>query len=414
MYLIPFISKGIFLNSTQTKSVSNSIINLCIIGVSTSIVVMVVTTAIIFGYQHQISEKIMKLNGHIQISDFNQTMSHEPLPMSINNGMIKQIKSIPNVAHIQSYVVKNGMIKTKTENYGVVLKGVSYNYALDFIKSNLIEGVIFNLNQHKLNNGVLISQLLANKLHLKVNHKMIVYFLTKKNNQHGFEFHSRAFEIKGIFNSNFEDFDKQVVLIDIQHLQKLNNWDSTQVAGYELFVTNLYKLNQTNQTINETLNYQLIAKTTPETQSFIFKWLEVLNYNAVIILVLMFLVVSANMISAILVLILEKTSIIGILRVLGLNIKQIQILFFNIAFKILIKGLLIGNSIGIILCLIQKQFGIIKLNPSIYFLSEVPIEISWLLIIVLNLVIIFLCMLTLFIPTLVLKKMTLINIINSQ
>jgi lipoprotein-releasing system permease protein len=382
---------------------------------------MIITMAVVTGFQQQIVSKITTFTAHLQINDYDENQSLEPNPIAFSDSLLKKITSSSNVKHIQAFATKNGILKTKTENEGIILKGVSTDFDWSDLKPYITQGTVLNLNKQTTSKDIFISQTLADKLHLKLNQKLLVYFMTKKklddttfngNNYIGYEPRVKDFYIKGIFNTGFSDFDKNLVFVDIKQIQKLNYWKDTEVAGYEVYLNDFTLLDPSLVTLNDVVGYNYTVSSVKQLQNAIFSWLQMIDMNAVIIITLMVLVAAINMISALLILILERTNLIGILKALGLHNAKVRTIFFHVSLQLLIKGLIFGNLIGIGFCWLQLHFKIATLNPETYYLDTVPINLSLIHILLINVGTIITCLLMMFLPTLILNKITPIKAIR--
>jgi len=400
---------------------SSPIVKIGITGIALGVAVMIITMAVVTGFQQQIIHKITTFTSHLQINDYDENQSLEPNPISLNDTLLKTISSSPNVKHLQAFATKNGILKTKTENEGIVLKGVSSDYDWSYISPYFSEGNPLSIKNDSVSKDIVISQTLANKLNLKLNQKLLVYFMTRKKltdttmsgaNYINYEPRVKDFYVKGIFNTGFSDFDKNLVFVDLKQIQKLNYWDSNQVAGYEVYLKDFDQLETSVETLNDVVGYNYTVASVKQLQNSIFSWLEMIDVNAVIIITLMVIVAAINMISALLILIIERTNLIGILKALGSTSTNVRAIFFHVSVQLLLKGLLIGNIIGIGLCLIQLQFGLATLNPETYYLEHVPINISLTHILLINVGTIVTCLIMMLLPTLIINKITPIKAIR--
>lgn len=416
-----YIAKKIVGGNSSKKNISNPIVNIGITGIALGVAVMIITLAVITGFQKQIIKKITTFSAHMQLHDYNKTQSEEPFPIIIEKTVLLDLKNNKQLKHIQPFATKNGILKTKTENQGIVLKGVDGDYDWSFIKPFLKDGQLPNYNDTAVSKDIFISQVLANKLNIKLNQKLLIYFMTKKksgdlsfNNQSYVEYEPRVkdFYVKGIFNTGFSDFDKNLAFVDLQQIQKLNYWSNDQVAGYEIYINDFEKLDEASEELNEIVGFNYRVSTVKELQNAIFSWLDMINVNAVIIITLMVLVAAINMISALLILILERTNFIGILKALGFANTNVRSVFFHVSLNLLFKGLLFGNLIGIGFCLLQNHFHLLALDSEIYYLSSVPINLTLYHILFINIGTIITCLIMMFLPTLILNKITPIKAIR--
>ena len=379
-----------------------------VIGISLGLAVMILTVAIITGFQSEIRNKLIGFGSHIQVSNYDDNLSDEPQPISKNQDFAEKIKSNPTIKHIEIYATKSGIIKTKTDNEGVLLKGVSEDYDWKFINENLKEGKPFTISDTSSSKDIIISKYLADRLELKLKDKMIIYFLTKKIDSTitRFEQRIKTFYISGIYETGFEDIDKHLVLVDIKQIQKLNYWTTDQVGGFEIAINDYKKMDEITAEINNVVGQGFIAQSIKETNPAVFSWLDLQDINAIIVITLMILVAGINMISALLILILERANMVGILKALGAKNNSIQKIFLYNAVYLIGKGLLWGNVIGIGIAFFQKYFGVLKLDQATYYVSVIPISINLFSIILLNLGTLLACLLMLIIPSFIVSKIT--------
>jgi len=416
-----YIASRILNKRKEKSTISSPIVTIGVSGIALGVAVMIITMAVVTGFQKQIIDKITTFTSHLQINDYDPNQSLEPNPITFDNELLKKIESADNVKHIQAFATKNGILKTKTENEGIVLKGVSTDYDWNYLKPYVTEGNVLNINKDSISKDIFISQTLADKLHLKLNQKLLVYFMTKKKlsdttfngkNYIDYEPRVRDFYVKGIFNTGFSDFDKNLVFVDLKQIQKLNYWKENEVAGYEVYLNDFKLLEPSLENLNDVIGYNYTIASVKQLQSSIFSWLDMIDVNAVIIITLMVLVAAINMISALLILILERTNLVGILKALGLDNVSVRKIFFHVSLQLLIKGLLFGNLIGVGFCILQSQFQFLSLNPATYYLDAVPINISIIHILLINLGTIITCLVMMFLPTLILNKITPIKAIR--
>ena len=416
-----YIANKILNKGSAKKNMSTPIVKIGITGIALGVAVMIITMAVVSGFQQQITQKIVTFCSHVQISDYNQNQSDEPNPITFDEGILRKISNTENIKHIQPFATKNGILKTKTENEGILLKGVSENYDWSYLKPYIIEGKTLSFKNTSASNDIIVSKVLANKLHISLNQKLIVYFITKKKlsdttmsgeNYIDYEFRSRVFYVKGIFNTGFSDFDKNLVFVDLKQIQNLNYWKPNQVAGYEVYLNDFNLLESSVENLNDVVGYDYTVASVKQLQGSIFSWLDMIDVNAIIIISLMVLVAAINMISALLILILERTNMVGVLKALGSANANVRRIFFYVSIQLLLKGLLIGNIIGIGLCWMQLQFKFATLNSQTYYLDFVPINISLTHIVLINIGTAFICILMMFLPTLILNRITPIKAIR--
>ena len=402
-------------NPRESKNnISKPIVKIGIIGIVLGVSVMLLTLSIVFGFKHEIINKITGLTTHIVISNVNINASNEPEPIKISADTLKLLKQLPTIKYIQVTAFKNVILKTKTQNEGVILKGVTKEYDFSFIKSYLQEGTLPNFNDNELNKQILISRGLADKLDLKLNQKLKIYFISQHEvfdsiaNQQiiKYEPRSKALTICGIFKTSFAEFDDNLTFVDLKQIQRLNYWDSLQVANYEIKVNDFEQNDITITKLQDILGYNYNVTSVKELYSNIFIWLDKLDINGIIIIVLMVIVATINMVTALLILILERTNMIGLIKALGMSNVNVRKIFLFISLKLIGKGLLWGNIIGIGLCLLQHYFKIVKLDSATYYVEYVVIDINWWYILLLNVGTFLTCLVMLFLPTLIITKLT--------
>ncbi len=369
---------------------------------------MILTVSIIIGFKNEIQNKLIGFGSHIQISNYDNNVSDEPQPISKQQPFLEALKANQNISHIEVYATKSGIIKTKTDNEGVLLKGIGKDFDWKFINDNMKLGKPFMVNDTGLSKDIVISKYLAAKLELKLNDKMIIYFLTKNPHDQTSSYEQRAkvFYISGIYETGYEDIDKRLVLVDIGQIQRLNFWTENQIGGFEISIKDFNKIDKAGEEVNELIGQGVIAQTVKEVNPTVFSWLELQNVNAAVVITLMILVAGINMISALLILILERTNMIGILKALGANNGSIQKIFLYNATYLIGKGLMWGNIIGIGMALFQKYTGTFKLDQATYYVSVIPINISILNIILLNIGTLICCLIMLILPTFIISKIT--------
>lgn len=403
-----FIAKRIISGAGKTNQLSHPIVRIAVIGIALGLAVIILTVAVVTGFQNEIRNKLIGFGSHIQITNYDNNASDEPQPISKNQPFLTDLQNNSDISHIQMYATKSGIIKTKTDNEGVLLKGIDTDYDWKFINDNLKEGVPLSISDTGVSRDIVISKYLADKLELKLNDKMVIYFLTQKEDSITIQYEQRVkvFYISGIYETGFEDFDKSLVLVDLKQIQKLNYWSSDQVGGFEIAIKDYTKIDDLGAYVYDLTGQGLNSKTIKEINPTIFSWLDLLDMNAIIVIVLMIVVAGINMISALLVLILERTNMIGIMKALGATNGSIQKIFLYNAAYLIGKGLLYGNCIAIVIAVLQQYFGIFKLDQATYYVSVIPVNLNILHILVLNIGTLLCCMLMLIIPSFIISKIT--------
>jgi lipoprotein-releasing system permease protein len=403
-----FIAKRIISGAETGNQLSRPIVRISVLGIALGIAVMILSVAVVTGFQKEVRNKLIGFDSHIQITNYDNNVSDEPLPISSNQDFLKHLKANPAIKHIQQFAIKSGIIKTKIDNDAVLLKGIGKDYDWSFINSNLKEGKSFVVSDTGLSRNIVVSKYLADKLTLKLNDKMVIYFLTKKVDSASVQYEQRVkvFYVSGIYETGFEEIDEKLVLVDIGQIQKLNYWSPEQIAGFEVSIMDYEKLDALGEELDVLVGQGLTAQTIKQINPTIFSWLDLMDMNALIILVLMVIVASINMMSALLILILERTSMIGILKAMGASNGGIQKIFLYNAAYLIGKGLLWGNLLGILIALIQSYFGIFTLDAKTYYISQIPINLSILHILVLNIGTLVCCLLMLVLPSFIVSKIT--------
>lgn len=398
-----FIAKRLITAKDYKSSISAPIIKIAISAIAIGMIMMIISVATGIGLQQKIREKISAFNGHIIISNFDSNQSEVTLvPISKKQDFYPNFTSVPGVSHIQAIASKAGIIRTETAFEGIVFKGVGPDYKWDNIKEYLVAGKLPDFSK-KLNEDVVISQFLANRLHLKVGDAFNTFFMKEGQNKLP---NIRRFKITGIFNSGFQEFDATYIIGDIRHMQRINKWTADQVGAFEVFVSDFDNIKTVGDQVYHQTGSTLDTKTIIEKYSYIFEWLQLFDFNIIVILVVMIVVATINMVVALLVLILERTQMIGILKALGANNWSVRKIFLYNASYLILRGLFWGNLIGIAILLIQKYFGIIKLNPENYYVDQAPVYLNFGYIALLNLLTISVCFLVLLIPSYIITKIS--------
>ncbi len=386
--------------SKSKANFSRPIVRTAIAAIALGLAVMFVSIAILNGFQKAVRSKVIGFSGHIVITRFDENSSLEPQPVSIKQEFYPSIEKHPGIRHIQVFATKGGIIKSADQIEGAILKGAGKDYDWTFFRSRLVEGRLPELPDSGKSNDVLVSKYLCSALNLKLGDDIRMYFISGQNTL------GRKFRICGIYETGLEEFDKVYVICDIRQIQKLNNWEPDEVGGFEILVDNFNDLDKIGDYVYTRVGFSLDAKTIRQLYPQIFDWLDLQDINVLIILVLMILVAGITMISTLLILILERTSTIGILKSLGMRNRGIREIFLYNAAYIIVKGLLWGNAIGLGLCLIQQKWGIIKLPEESYYVPVVPISLDLWTILLLNLFSFLACLLMLIVPSFVITKVS--------
>jgi lipoprotein-releasing system permease protein len=345
---------------------------------------------------------VIGFGSHIQLVNFDSNSSYETVPVSKNQKWLSEIKNLKGVRNVQQFATKPGIIKTDNEIHGIVLKGVGSDFDWSFFKENLVSGSIFTVSDSVKTDDVLISKQIASLLKLKVGDPLYTYFL----NEETMSQKMRKFKICGIYNTSLEEFDRLFVLADIAQVRKLNDWKPDQISGFEITVDDFNDLQMINHEVQRiTINYskddESVLRPTMITSKYpqIFDWLNLLDMNVWIILSLIIIVAGFNMVSGLLILILERTMMIGVLKAVGTANWSIRKIFIYISSFLILKGMFWGNVAGIAFCLIQSKFGIFKLDPGSYYLDTVPVNLKISHLLMLNAGTILITLLMLLVPS---------------
>ncbi|NNC45097.1 MAG: ABC transporter permease [Winogradskyella sp.] len=400
-----FIAKRIIGNKTYKSSVSAPIIKIGIAAIAIGIIVMLIAIATGLGLQQKIKDKVVAFNGDITITNYDTNESDESQnPISTQQEFYPNFNSIEGISHIQAVATKFGVIRTTEDFEGVIVKGVGSDYKWDYFSEFLVEGRLPNYLD-KRNEEVLISNYLAKRLGFKLGDKFQTLFAESIDQLPRII----NFEIVGIYNSGFQELDEKYCIADIRHIQRLNKWSSDQIGNFEVFIDDFSQLEEKGKEVYQNIPSLLNATTVAEKYYSIFEWIKIFDNNTYGIIAIMILVAGINMITALLVLILERTQMIGILKALGSNDRSIRKVFLYNASYLIGLGLLWGNCIGLGLLFAQKYFKLFPLNPDVYYVTEAPVYISFDYIILLNVGTFIVCMLMLLIPSFIITKLSPIN-----
>ena len=378
---------------------------IAMLGVALGIAVMIISVSVVTGFKHTIRDKVIGFSSDIVVTNYMTLHTlDQSNPINADNALIKEIKETEGVERVQRYSQKQGVLKTNDDFLGVLFKGVGEDYDTTFLASNLIDGKMPRLSMYKSTQQLLISKNMADKLRLKVGNKVFVYFLSDD------EVRARPFNITGIYRTNFARYDDVMCFTDLYTISRLNGWkideENTQVSGCELQVADFDSLNVVAErvakkfdNIQDSQMHNLASCTVYDMSPQTFAWLDLLDLNVWIILILMVCVAGFTIVSGLLIIILERTSTIGLLKALGARNSMIRKTFRWLALGIVVKGMIWGNIIGIGICLLQEKFGIVKLDPTAYYVSEAPVEMNWLIILLLNIVTLIITIAVLVIPS---------------
>ena len=400
MNLPLFIARKIYGGKNEGKQVSRPAIRIATAGVAIGLAVMLISVSVVLGFKHTIRDKVIGFGSHIQVGSFMTLQTGDFYPIQMDDSMLTVLKTIPGVKHVQRYAMKQGILKTDHDFLGVIFKGIGAEYDTTFLHQNMRQGHIPRFTDNASSNKILISQSIADKLGVKANDKIYSYFIDKNGVR------TRRFTIEGVYQTNLSQYDDITCFTDLYTAVKLNGWEDDQTTGAELTVKDFCQLDDVEnlvvKKVNRTLDHYgetYSSKTIRELCPQIFSWLDLLDLNVWIILALMIAVADVTMISGLLIIILERTVMIGILKALGARNKTIRHTFMWFAAFIIGKGMLIGNIVGLGLISLQQFTGLVKLNPQTYYVNTVPVEYNIPLFIILNIATLLICLFVLIAPS---------------
>lgn len=395
-----FIARKIYSDKGDKRKVSRPAITIATIGVAIGLAVMLVTVSVVLGFKHTIRDKVIGFGSHIQVTNFLNLQSTDPYPLCIDDSLMAVMKSVPGIKHVERYAVTQGILKTDSDFLGITFKGIASDYDLSFIKSNLVDGNIPQFSDNVSHNKLLLSKMTADKLKLHAGDKVYAYFISDN------DVRARRFTVSGIYETNLKAFDNSLCFTDLYTTVRLNNWEPTQCTGAEILVSDFSHLDEIAwgfaKKINSTFDSEhntLTSQTITESYPGIFSWLDLLDINVWIILGLMVCVAGFTMISGLLIIILERTNMIGLLKALGATNTAIRHTFLWFAVFIIGRGLLLGDIIGLGLIFLQRYTGIVQLDATNYYVSTAPVEIDIPIFVALNAATLIACFFVLIAPS---------------
>lgn len=415
MNLEYFIAKRLITGKEHKISISAPIIKIAIVAIAISVIMMLIAMATGQGLKEKIREKVAAFNGHIQIYNYDNNSSEVSVaPVSLTQEFYPEFKSVDGISHVQAVASKAGVIRTEDTFEGIIAKGVGGEYNWSTFKEYLVDGIIPNY-KGELNNEVLMSRLMANRLQLKSGDSFFTFFLKDGNVSKVGSPNQRKFLITGVYDSGFEEFDSKYVLIDIRHIQRMNKWDADQVGNFEVFLKNFDEIDEkTKEIYGKTLS-TLDTHNIKNKYGHIFEWINLFDFNIALIIGIMIVVGGINMITALLVLILERTQMIGILKALGSANWSIRKIFLYNATYLIVIGLIWGNTIGLGVIWVQNKYRFFKFpNPKEYYMEYIPVSIDLSSIVILNIGVWLLCLLMLIVPSYIITKITPVKAIRFE
>lgn len=406
MNFVVFVARRLFKNKGSKKGASRLAIHIAVGGVAIGLAVMIISVCVVLGFKQEIKNKLIGFGSHIQIQNYESINTSESYPIAVNDSLLRIVKSTPNIKHWERTCDKTGILKTEEQFKGILLRGVAEDFDTTFIHNNLLEGSLPHFTDQKASNEILISQTTANELQLKCGDKVSAYFFDNG-------IRARRFLVKGIYRTNLSELDNNLVFTDLYTCNRLNGWAKNQCSSLNITINDYSQLKTTTQKLAKRVNVELgtdvygASFTTLSIMDLypqLFTWLDLLNTNVWVILILMTGVAGITMISGLLIIILERTSFIGTLKALGAKDHSIRSIFLCLSMLIVGKGLLWGNILAFLLIFLQKQFGLITLDPQVYYVEQVPLLINWSYVLLINLSTLVISVLVLVLPSLLISR----------
>lgn len=389
---------------------SGSLSVIAVVSIALGVLVMVMAVCILRGFQGEIASKVVGFGSHLTVSNFASSPAYQEEPIVLDSTLVERIQRVPGVRHIQYFATKGGMVKTAEQIYGIMFRGLSADYDTTFFASNLVEGrlpVFYGASGFSGTSGetgtstdVLVSSTIASRLRLKVGDKMRTYFWGGDTPR------SRAFTVCGIYNTDLTEFDELYVVGDLRQVQRLNEWEANQVGGYEVLVDNFDRLDDIARNVERELPYDYSVQTIREANPALFAWLDLLNSNITLILVIMSLVCAVAIVSALLIMIFEKGRTIGLLKALGATNASVRRIFLIKASRLIAEGILIGDAVALALCVAQQQWQVVKLDAESYSMTHVPVDIDPMIFLLVSLGTLAACLLALLLPAAYISHIT--------
>src|SRR5512133_181094 len=399
-----FIATRLTFSKDAGASFSGPIIRISVAGIALSLAVMIVAVATVTGFKNEIRRKIIGFGSHNQIVNYDANSSYETEPISTNQPFLPILKTIAGIRHVQVFATKPGIIKTRSDIQGAIAKGVGSDFDWTFFSENLVEGKIFKVTDSARTNQVLVSKYFADLLKLKTGDRFAMYFIDEQPR-------GRTFTVSGIYRTSLVEFDRQFILVDIAHIQSLNHWDSSQVSGFEILIDDYNSLDRISAEVFNIAGVQfnpdgskLRVINVRDRYPQIFDWLGLIDKNVWVLLCLMLIVSAINMISGLFIIILDRTTMIGILKALGMNNRGVRSIFMYQSVYLIVKGLFWGNLAGIGICMLQYYFRFITLNPESYFLEYVPVNFNLINLVLLNAGTLLITLAVLILPSMVIAR----------
>ena len=380
-----FIARRIYADKTEDgERFSRPAIRIAMLGVAIGVAVMLISLAVVLGFKHEVSEKVIGFGGHIQVLSLTQNQNYEMMPVLTNDTLVRKVKQVQGIDHIQRFATKIGILKTEENFRGLTFKGVGEDYDLSFFRKSLVEGEMPHFSSRKATNEMLLSKKVAGDLGVKVGDRVFAYFMGDD------AMRARRFKVTGIFATNMNDYDRNYVITDIYTVRKLNGWDAEMSSGLEVTVSDFDRVESITQQLQflhqgaDRYGVTYGVFSIKDLAAHTFSWLAVLDMNVVMILILMILVSTFTVVSGLLIIMLERINMIGTLKVLGATNGAVRRIFIHFSVMLVGRGLLWGNLIGLLLCWLQQHYHLLALDASVYYIDSVPVQFNWPLILAVN------------------------------
>ncbi len=393
---------------TNDSQSSRPIVRISIIGIAICLTIVILALSVTSGYRQAIEKKVIDMGSHIRISNYDLNYSYDPKPFDKNQPFLEDLKKNPDIVNFQYFSTKVAIIKTADQVEGVVLKGIDSTFSWAHFQESMVAGSPLPFSSDSLSNGIVMSSSLAKKLKLEIGDKVYAYFVQNPPMQ-------RRFVLQGLYETGMPEYDNKFILASHRHVQKLNGWDSNFVGGIEILIRDYDKIDEVGAFVNERIGYQLKAETIRQLYPAIFQWTDLFDTNVAVLLCITIFICIITLISTFFIIILEQTSTIGILKALGMTTRRVRNVFMYVGLRITLLGMLIGNVLGVGICLLQKYLHIVKLDPTSYYVSYVPVSFNIPVILFVNVGILLICLLVLLLPaSFVSKKVTTISAIKFE
>lgn len=405
-YFSWFVAKRLFAQGGSSGRASRLATGIATVGVAIGLAVMLVSVSIVLGFQKEVQDKVLGFGAHIKVLNYKSIGQQEFSPIVIDDSITSKLQAIPNVASVARFCIKPGMLKTDANFRGIAIQGIGQDYDQSFISSHLVKGEIPEFTDSVSSGKLVISQAMAREMQVDTGQEIYAYFFEKT-------VRARKFTVAGIYQTNLTDFDKNFAYTDLCTIHRLLGWDSQQYAGAEIRLKDFERLDETLMDVINKVNHKQDAYgnyysslTIRQEHPQIFGWLQLLDMDIVVILILMICISTFTAVSGLLIIILERTNFIGIMKALGARNKQVRHLFLNYAMLIILRGIVLGNLLAFALIYLQKQFGLITLDPEVYYVEAVPVLVNWWWVLAIDLGTLVVSALAMIVPSFVVSNIT--------